>query len=138
MARPGPPASGIVLGRVGPGPSPPEVALHLVRRACELPEQAGRSLSQWDCAELARQLVRDELVASISAQTVQRMLAADRLKPWRSHVWLHPRRPRDAAFAAQVRAVADLLTSLLTDDEVVLSLDEMTSLQPRPRRVPTR
>jgi transposase len=41
-------------------------------------------------------------------------------------------------FAAQVRAVADLLTRLLADDEVVLSLDEMTSLQPRPRRVPTR
>jgi hypothetical protein len=114
------------------------VALHLVRRACELPEQAGRSLSQWDCAELARQLVRDEVVASISPQTVQRMLAADRLKPWRSHVWLHPRTPRDATFAAQVRAVADLLTRLLDVHEAVLSLDEMTSLQPRPRRVPTR
>ena len=114
------------------------MALHLVRRACELPEQAGRSLSQWDCAELARQLVRDEVVASISPQTVQRLLAADRLKPWRSHVWLHPRRPRDATFAARVRAVADLLTRLVGDDEIVLSLDEMTSLQPRPRRVPTR
>jgi hypothetical protein len=109
-----------------------------VRRACELPDQAGRSLSQWDCAELARQLVRDEVVASISPQTVQRMLAADRLKPWRSQVWLHPRSPRDAAFAAQVRAVADLLTCLPDEHEVVLSLDEMTSLQPRPRRVSTR
>jgi transposase len=114
------------------------VALPLVRRACELPEQAGRSLSQWDCAELARQLVRDEVVAAISPQTVQRMLAADRLKPWRQHVWLHPRTPRDATFAVQVRAVADLLTRLLDEHEVVLSLDEMTSLQPRPRRVPTR
>ena len=109
-----------------------------MRRACELPEQAGRSLSQWDCAELARQLIRDEVVASISPQTVQRMLLADRLKPWRSHVWLHPRTPRDAAFAAQVRTVADLLTRLLGPHEVVLSLDEMTSLQPRPRRVATR
>ena len=128
----------IVHGRVGRGPFPPEVALHLVRRACELPEQAGRSLSQRDCAELAQQLVRDEVVASISPQTVQRMLAADRLKPWRSHVWLHPRRPRDATFAVHVRAVAALLTRLLADDEVVLSLDEMTSLQPRPRHAPTR
>ena len=109
-----------------------------MRRACELPEQAGRSLSQWDCAELARQLVIDEVVAAISPQTVQRMLAADRLKPWRSHVWLHPRRPRDATFAAQVRAVADLLTRRLGEHEVALSLDEMTSLQPRPRRVATR
>jgi transposase len=114
------------------------VALHLVRRACELPEQAGRSLSQWDCAELARQLVREAVVAAISPQTVQRLLAADRLKPWRQHVWLHPRTPRDAAFAAQVRAVADLLTRGLGEHEAVLSLDEMTSLQPRPRRAPTR
>jgi hypothetical protein len=138
MGRPASPVCRIVRGRVGRGPFPPAVGLHLVRRACELPEQAGRSLSQWDCAELARQLVRDEVVASISPQTVQRMLAADRLKPWRSHVWLHPRTPRDATFAAQVRAVADLLTRLLDEHEVVLSLDEMTSLQPRPRRVPTR
>jgi DDE superfamily endonuclease len=125
-------------GRVGRGPFPPEVALHLGRRAWELPEQAGRSLSQWDCAELARHLVRDEVVAAISPQTVQRMLASHRLKPWRSHVWLPPRRPRDATFAAQVRAVADLLTRPLGLHEVVLSLDEMTSLQPRPRRVATR
>ena len=110
----------------------------MVRLACELPEQVGRSLSQWDCAELARQLVIDEVVAAISPQTVQRILAANRLKPWRSHVWLHPRTPRDATFAAHVRAVGDLLTRLLADDEVVLSLDEMTSLQPRPRRVATR
>ena len=128
----------IVRGRVGRGPFPPEVALHLVRRACELPEQAGRSLSQWDCAELARQLVLDDVVAAISPQTVQRILAANRLKPWRSHVWLHPRTPRDATFARHVRAVGDLLTRPLADDEVVLSLDEMTSLQPRPRRVATR
>lgn len=107
-------------------------------RACELPEQAGRSLGQWDCAELARQLVRDAVVLAISPQTVQRMLAAHRLKPWRHHGWLHPRAPRDAAFAAQVRAVADLLTGSLDEHEVVLSLDEMTSLQPRPRRLATR
>lgn len=128
----------IVRDRVGHGPFPPEVALHLVRRACELPEQAGRSLSQWDCAELARQLVIDEVVAAISPQTVQRILADNRLKPWRSHVWLHPRTPRDAAFAVQVRAVAALLTRPLDAQELVLSLDEMTSLQPRPRRVSTR
>ncbi len=128
----------IVRARVGRRAFPPEVALHLVWRACELPEQAGRSLSQWGCARLARQLVRDEVVASISPQTVQRMLAADRLKPWRSHVRLHPRTPRDATCAEQVRNVADLLTRLLDDYEVVLSVDEMTSLQPRPRRVPTR
>lgn len=111
----------------------------MVDRACELPEQATRSLSQWDCAELARQLVRDAVVRAISPQTVQRMLAARRLKPWRSHVWLHPRAPRDAAFAEQVRAVADLLTRPLPEHEVVLSLVRaVPRLDRRSRAVPSR
>ena len=86
----------IARGRVGGGPFPPEVALHLVRLACELPDVVGRSLSQWDCTELARQLAHDEVVAAISPQTVRRILASQRLKPWRSHLWLHPRSGRQA------------------------------------------
>lgn len=77
------------------------MTLHLVRLACERPELAGRSLSQWDCTELARQLARDGVVEAISPQTVQRALASQRLKPWRQHVWLHPRTPRDAAFVSR-------------------------------------
>ena len=129
---------GIVRGQAGPGPFPPEVALHVIHRACEVPEQAGRSLSQWDCTELARQLVRDAIVAAISPQTIQRILARCRLKPWRSHLWLHPRTPRDAAFVQCVHELADLYSRPLAPWEMVLCLDEMTSIQPRHRRAPTR
>jgi hypothetical protein len=106
--------------------------------ACDLPEAAGRSLSQWDCTELARQLQQDGIVDSISPQTVQRILARWQLKPWRSHVWLQPRTPRDAAFIRTTREIADLYLRPLLPTELVLSLDEKTSLQPRPRRTPTR
>ena len=109
-----------------------------MRLACELPAASGRSLSQWDCGALAAQLVREQLVTAISGETVRRWLGSHRLKPWRSHVWLQPTAPRDAAFLAQTRAVAELLTRPLAAHEMVLSLDEMTSLQPRPRRVATR
>lgn len=109
-----------------------------MRLACELPDVVGRSLSQWDCAELARQLERDGIVAAISPRTVGRILAAQRLKPWRSHYWLHPKAPRDAEFVQRTRELAELLTRPLGAHEVVLSLDEMTSLQPRPRAVATR
>ena len=112
--------------------------LHLVRLACERPDDAGRSLSHWDCPELARQVEREGVVAAISRQTVQRRLAEHDLKPWRTHAWLYPRADRDPAFAERTRDVADLLTRLLAPDEVVVSLDAMTSLQPRPRRAPTR
>lgn len=125
-------------GRADRGAFPPEVALHAIRRARELPATAGRSLSQWDCTELARQLVADGVVQQISAQTVQRMLAVCRLKPWRSHLWLQPRTPRDAAFVQTVHAIADLYSRPLPPTELVLCLDEMTSIQPRHRLAPTR
>jgi hypothetical protein len=67
---------------------PPDVAMHVVRLACERPDTLGRSLSQWDCEELARQLITEGRVENISAATVRRILAAHRLQPWRQHVWL--------------------------------------------------
>jgi transposase len=117
---------------------PPEVAIHVVRLACERPDALGRSLSQWDCTELARQLIAAGIVAEISAATVRRILAAHQLKPWRQHAWLYPKQPRNAAFSATVSELIDLYTRPLRPDELVLSVDEKTSLQPRPRHTPTR
>src|SRR3954468_17425778 len=111
--------------------------MHVVKMACERPDDAGRSLSQWDCTEIARQLVRGGVVASISAETVRQLLLHHRLKPWRQKMWLSPKVPRDAAFAACVQGICDLYTRPLRPDEVVLCADEMTSLQPRPRKAKT-
>ncbi len=112
--------------------------MYVVKIACERPDDVGRSLSQWDCTEIARQLVRAGVVTSISAETVRQILLHHRLEPWRQKMWLSPKVPRDAAFATQVQAICDLYTRPLRPDEVVLCIDEMTSLQPRPRRSPTR
>jgi hypothetical protein len=117
---------------------PPEVALHLVKMACELPEEQGRSLSLWTCAELARSLREAGVVDSISPQSVQRILASYKLKPWRVHYWLSPKAPRDEAFREQVLEICDLYTRPLGAHERVLSLDEKTSLQPRTRSSATR
>ncbi len=48
---------------------PPIVATHVVKLAYELPDNAGRSLSTWDCAELARSLKLAGIVESISPQS---------------------------------------------------------------------
>jgi transposase len=117
---------------------PPDVALHLVKMACERPDKLGRSLSQWDCRELADQLVRDGVVDSISPDTVRRILENHHLKPWRHHLWLSPKVPRDADFAARVQEICDLYTRNLGPHEVVLCVDEKTNLQPRPRKSPTK
>src|SRR5271163_4928512 len=105
---------------------PPSVALYLVKIACERPDKLGRSLSQWDCVELARQLERDGIVESISAATVRRILSSHHLKPWRHHLWLSPKVPRDAAFAATVQHICDLYTRELLPHEMVLCADEKT------------
>jgi DDE superfamily endonuclease len=114
------------------------VAVHTVALACTLPDEQGRSLAVWDCVELARRLVADGVVARISRETVRRILRGHALKPWRCHLWLHPTVPRDAAFFACVAALCLLLTRPLAPDEVVLSVDEKTSLQPRIRTTPPR
>jgi transposase len=115
----------------------PEVALHVVKFACERPDRLGRSLSQWDCAELARQLQAEGIVHSISPETVRRILRSHKLKPWRHHLWLSAKVPRDAGFAQLVRTLVDLYTRPLAKNELVLCVDEKTNLQPRPRLAPT-
>ena len=110
---------------------PPEVAIHVVRLACERPDLLGRSLSPWDGTELARPLIAEGIVSGISAATVRRILVCHHLKPWRHHLWLYPKKPRDEAFYATISELIDLYTRPLHDDEIVLSVDENTSLQPR-------
>jgi hypothetical protein len=116
---------------------PPAVALYVVKVACERPDVVGRSLSQWDSVELARPLVQDGVGATISPQTVQRILAHHKLKPWRHPLWLSPQGPRDAAFAAQGHAIVTLYTRPWGVWEMVLCVDEKTSLQPCTRKTPT-
>ena len=109
-----------------------------MKLACELPGEHGVALSLWDCSELARQLEAERLVDHISAETVRRVLAANALKPWRCHSWLSAKVPRDAAFATAVSEISDLYTRPLAAHEVVLCMDEKTSIQPRQRAAPTR
>lgn len=128
----------IVLGAGVQPAFPPTVATHLVKLACELPDNHRRSLATWTCAELARALQNDGIVETISPQSVQRILQSHRLKPWRVHHWLSPKRPRDEAFRQQTLTICDLYTRCLSSSERVLCLDEMTSLQPRSRTTATR
>ncbi len=123
-----------------PGRAPvfsPQVALSVVKLACERPDQVGRSLSHWNCSELARQLKADGIVPSISIETIRGILQSHKLKPWRSHLWLSPKVPRDQQFARQVQQLVELYTRPLAAWEMVVCVDEKTNLQPRPRKALT-
>jgi len=82
--------------------------------------------------------MRQKIVPSISVETIRGILVNHRLKPWRRKMWLSDKVPRDAAFAEQTRRICDLYTRPLQLHEMVLCVDEKTSLQPRPRLSPTR
>ena len=112
--------------------------MQIVKLACERPEVAGRSLSQWDCAEIRRELIDSEVVETIGIESVRKVLANHRLKPWRQHAWLSQKVPRDADYLARVKDICELYTRDLAPHEMVLCVDEMTSLQPRPRKSPTK
>jgi len=87
------------------------VAAHLVKLACELPDDdQRRSLSLWTCAELARALNEAKVVDTISPQSVQRLLESHHLKPWRVHFWLSPKAPRDEVFRQQVLELMKFIT----------------------------
>jgi hypothetical protein len=103
--------------------------------ACELPASRGLPLSRFSHADIARHVVAEGIVASISRTTVWRWLSADAIKPWLHRSWIYP---RDACFREKAERVLDLYHrewegKPLGDDEYVLSADEKTSIQARSR-----
>ena len=110
-----------------------EVILHIIKIACEMPEKRGRSLSKWDCREIADELMRTKVVDGISPESVRRILESQKIKPWQHHMWLSEKKPRDEAFCNSVREITDLYFRKLKPNECVLCMDENTSIQARKR-----
>jgi hypothetical protein len=103
--------------------------------ACELPADTGLPLAKWSCPDLAAEATRRGVVASVSASTVRRWLAADAIKPWQHRSWIFP---RDPDFAVKAGRVLDLYARFfdgdpLGPDEYVPSVDEKPGVQARHR-----
>ena len=63
---------------------------HLFKLACDAPAEYNRPISQWTARELAEELVKQEIVETISPRHVGRLLAEADLKPHQSGYWLNP------------------------------------------------
>ncbi len=70
--------------------------------ACKPPEQYGRPISHWSPRELADELVKQNIVDSISPRHVGRLLAEAELKPHQSRYWLHPPRTQSSRLKSKV------------------------------------
>lgn len=107
--------------------------------ACELPKIRGLPLSRVSHADIAQEIMHNDIVASISGTTVWRWLSADAIKPWCYRSWIFP---RDPDFAQKAAKVLDLYHGIwegqpLGPDDYVISADEKTSIQARERIAPS-
>lgn len=80
--------------------------------ACAPPEQYDRPISHWSARELALELIKQEIVESISERHVGRLLKEADLKPYQSNYWLNP--PRPSIQAKSRRYLSSLRTSAST------------------------
>lgn len=107
--------------------------------ACELPHKLGIPLSRFSIADIKREILRRELVASIGDTTIWRWLSEDAIRPWRYRSWIFPRDPH---FSDKAGRILDLYEGVwegkpLARGDCVMSADEKTSIQARRRIAPT-
>jgi transposase len=101
--------------------------------ACEKPEKSGRPITHWTHRELADEIIKRGIVASISARHLGRLLNEADLKPHRIRYWLNAKEKDDPGFASSVQLVCatyaaapDLYHQFGTH---TVSTDEMTGIQ---------
>ena len=92
-------------GPDAPGLSPPEAVVQVKAPACELPANPGLPLSRMSIADVAREVRRAGIVASISDKTVWRWLHEDAIRPWQHRCWIFP---RDPDFRVKAGRILDL------------------------------
>ena len=124
-----------VPARVVPGFFPPEGVVQVKAIACVLPRTLGLPLSRLSTEDIASEVRRSGLVATISDITVWRWLNEDAIRPWQHRCWIFPRDPQ---FVAKAGRILDLYARRwegkpLGPNDFVISADEKTSIQARVR-----
>jgi hypothetical protein len=100
--------------------------------ACSLPCQQGLPLARWSRAELVRELGKHPDLSTVSAGTLGRWLAFERIRPWRYRMWQHIH-DRES-FLARAKPILELYAqarSLFQAGSWVVCVDEKTSIQAR-------
>ena len=95
--------------------------------ACEKPEESGRPISQWTSREIAAEIMKRDIVDTISARHSARILKKNDIQPHLIRYWLTP--APDDQFDEKVDDINSLYQqaqNLAQKGEVVMSIDEMT------------
>jgi transposase len=125
-----------------PGKFTPEQVTQILAVACEPPEKSGRPITHWTAHELADEVVKRGIVASISTSQVNRYLREAALQPHKSRYWLNTTEKDPERFQKQVEAVCDtyLRAPALerTQNTHTVCVDEMTGIQALERIAATK
>ena len=116
---------------------PPQQQHNIMALATQPPRQEGHPITQWSINDLTRAVVAKGLVESIGPATIWRLLDQAAIKPHRWHYWLNS---PDKEFDRKMLDVVTLYMNALKmykAGEIVLSVDEKTSIQALERRYPT-
>lgn len=126
------------LAAVHRGLFPPEDRHKVVVLATTKPAELGLPISHWSLEDLAIQIVNDAHYRDMSRSTINRILNSNDLKPHRCTQWLHS---ADPDFEAKALDIAQLYLDaprLYQHGELVLCVDEKTSIQALERKYPGR
>jgi transposase len=116
---------------------PPVQQHRIITLATQVPTEQGHPITQWSMTDLGRAAVDKGIVPSISPATIWRLLDQAALKPHRWHYWLNSTDPQ---FDAKMQEIVGLYLQALEmyqRGEILLSVDEKTSIQALERKHPT-
>jgi len=125
-----------------PGTFSAEQVAQIVALACESPKLSDRPINRWTHKELRDEVVKRQIVSSISVAQVGRYLQQAALQPHRSKQWLTTTEKNADKFEREVATVCqtylDAPRKAALDGTHTVSVDEATSLQALERNAPDK
>ena len=114
--------------------------------ACEPPEKSGRPITHWTHAERTDEVLKRQIVSSISVSTVGQYLRTAALQPHPRKMWIHTTEKDPATFPRQVQDVCETYPAAVARHETeggapsgsTVCIDEMTGLQALERAAPDK
>lgn len=125
-----------------PGTITAEQVSVIVAVACESPEKSGRPIRRWTHRELRDEVIKRQIVPSISIAQVGRYLQQAAVQPHRSKMWKNSREKDTEKFEREVATVCQTYFEAPRKAEIngthTVSMDEATSLQAIERKAPDK
>ena len=114
----------------------------IVALACESPKLSGRPIHHWTITELHNEVLKQNIVATISRAQVGRILQQAALQPHRKKMWLNTTEKDPEKFQREVENVCQTCLEAPQKAAVngahTVSVDEATALQALERNAPDK